>query len=82
MMTARFGFSVERAHLIFVESPRNSGFHFSKTSSASSFDTNFQNDPILKKTWQILDGSLGRTREFPVFWLQSFWLPVSAVLHT
>ena len=40
MMTARFGFSVERALLIFVESPRNSGFHFSKTSSASSFDTN------------------------------------------
>ena len=39
MMTARFGFSVERALLIFVESPRNSGFHFSKTSSASSFHT-------------------------------------------
>ena len=39
-MTARFGFSVEGALLIFVESPRNSGFHFWKTSSASSVDTN------------------------------------------
>ena len=40
MMTALFGFSVERALLIFFESPRNSGSHFSKTSSASSLDTN------------------------------------------
>ena len=39
MTSAQFGFSVGRARLIFVESPRNSGFNFSKTSPASSFDT-------------------------------------------
>ena len=39
-MKAGFGFSLERALLIFVESPGISGFHFSKTSSAYSYDTN------------------------------------------
>ena len=40
VMTALIGFSVERALLIYVDSPIVSGLHFSKTSSASSFDTN------------------------------------------
>ena len=53
MMTARFGFSVERALLIFVESPRNSGFDFSKTLSASTFDTNskWTFPPVVLNAW-------------------------------